>query len=106
MIFLSHNNKDKPQIEPIALALRSMYGKEKIFYDSWSMQPGESIIGKMNEGLQSCRFFFLFLTQNSINSKFVSLEWHAALMMKLSNETEFIPVLIEKCDIPPLLRAI
>lgn len=49
MIFLSHNWKDKDVIEPIAVRLKEVYGEENIFYDSWSIKPGENIIGKMNE---------------------------------------------------------
>lgn len=48
MIFLSHNKEDKYQIEPIAMALKNMYGEERVFYDSWSIQPGDGIIDKMN----------------------------------------------------------
>lgn len=62
MIFLSHNYKDKPVVEQVALRLKSIYGIDKVFYDSWSIQPGDGIIDKMNEGLSNCKFFlFLFL---------------------------------------------
>jgi len=106
MIFISHNNKDKTRIEPIAIKLKKMYGESRVFYDSWSIQPGEEIIGKMNEGLEDCKFFFLFLSNNSVNSAFVRLEWHTALMKKLTNDSKFIPVLLEDCDIPIILQQI
>ena len=48
MIFLSHNYKDKPVVEQVALRLKSIYGIDKVFYDSWSIQPGDGIIDKMN----------------------------------------------------------
>ncbi len=51
MIFLSHNFKDKAIVEPIALRLRDIFGQESVFYDSWSIQPGDGIIDKMNDGL-------------------------------------------------------
>ena len=50
MIFLSHNYKDKPVVEQIALKLSAIYGQNNVFYDSWSIQPGQGIIDKMNEG--------------------------------------------------------
>ena len=34
MIFLSHNYKDKPVVEQVALRLKSIYGIDKVFYDS------------------------------------------------------------------------
>ena len=65
MIFLSHNYKDKPVVEQVALRLKSIYGIDKVFYDSWSIQPGDGIIDKMNEGLSNCKFFLFFISQNS-----------------------------------------
>ena len=61
MIFLSHTYADKPIVEPIALKLREMFGEESVFYDAWSIQPGDGIIDKMNEGLSDFRFFFYFV---------------------------------------------
>ena len=51
MIFLSHNWKDKDVVEPIAVRLKDVYGEENVFYDSWSIKPGENIIGKYAEKL-------------------------------------------------------
>lgn len=59
MIFLSHNKNDKPVVEQVALRLRNIYGQEKVFYDSWSIQPGEGIIDKMEKGLTNCKYFFI-----------------------------------------------
>ena len=60
-IFISHNSKDKEIIEPIAVGLARIFGKDSVFYDSWSIQPGDGIIEKMNEGLLDCDFFFFCL---------------------------------------------
>lgn len=43
MIFLSHNSKDKRIVEPFANKLAEVFGREKVFYDSWSIQPGDGI---------------------------------------------------------------
>ncbi|BBM48372.1 hypothetical protein JMUB3933_1888 [Leptotrichia wadei] len=58
MIFISHNYKDKEIIEPLANRLSDVYGKDAIFYDSWSIQLGDGIIDKMNKGLSSINYFF------------------------------------------------
>lgn len=58
MIFISHNHKDKPIVEPIALKLSEIFGQDKVFYDSWSMQPGDGIIDKVSEGLGETEYFF------------------------------------------------
>lgn len=63
MIFISHTAKDKAIVEPIALRLAQVYGQNNVFYDSWSIQPGDGIIDKMNEGLTNCKFFFFFVSK-------------------------------------------
>ena len=68
MIFISHTAKDKAIVEPIALRLAQVYGQNNVFYDSWSIQPGDGIIDKMNEGLTNCKFFFFFVSKNSLQS--------------------------------------
>ena len=73
MIFISHNYKDKEIIEPLANRLSDVYGKDAIFYDSWSIQPGDGIIDKMNKGLSSINYFFFFVSDNSLKSDMVKL---------------------------------
>lgn len=60
MIFLSHNHRDKRFVSVIAEKLADVYGRDNVFYDSWSIQPGEGIIDKMNLGMENVSFFFLF----------------------------------------------
>ena len=74
MIFISHTAKDKAIVEPIALRLAQVYGQNNVFYDSWSIQPGDGIIDKMNEGLTNCKFFFFFVSKNSLQSNMFKLE--------------------------------
>lgn len=106
MIFLSHNFKDKDIVEKIALEIAKVIPKDDIFYDSWSIQPGEGIISKMEEGLKKSKLFFLFMSKNSLNSNAVSLEWQNVLMRSLKdNELKLIPIKIDDCeDIPVILN--
>lgn len=103
MIFISHTSKDKPIIEPIAISLAKIYGQENVFYDSWSIQPGDGIIDKMNSGLEKCKFFFFFVSRNSLKSKMVSLEWQNAILKTSNEETKLIPVKIDDCLMPAIL---
>lgn len=70
MIFHSHNFKDG-----------DIFGQENVFYDSWSIQPGDGIIDQMNDGLTQCKLFFFFVSNNSLNSEMVKLEWQNALSL-------------------------
>lgn len=103
MIFLSHNSEDKAIIEPIAIKLSTIYGKNKVFYDSWSMQPGEGVIDKMNEGLEKCEYFFFFVSKNSLASNMVKLEWQNALYKVTQNKVKLIPVKLDDCLMPAIL---
>lgn len=104
MIFLSHNFRDKPVIEQIAEVLRNTFGQDRVFYDSWSIQPGDGIIDKMESGLKACRFFFFFVSENSLKSPMVRLEWQNALMKASANESiKFIPVRLDRSELPFLL---
>ena len=94
MIFISHTKSDKALVEPVAIRLAQVFGKENIFYDSWSIQPGEGIIDKMNDALSKSRFFFFFVSKNSLNSNMVKLEWQNALYKQTRNQITLIPVKI------------
>ncbi|HHT0027476.1 TPA: toll/interleukin-1 receptor domain-containing protein [Klebsiella michiganensis] len=104
MIFMSHNYKDKDFVEHISNKIADIYGRENVFYDSWSIQPGEGIIDKMNLGLQGTKFFFFFVTANSLASKMVSLEWQNALMRTTTSGVKFIPVKCDESPMPALLN--
>lgn len=103
MIFLSHNSKDKIIVEPIAIKLREIFGLENVFYDSWSIQPGDGIIDRMNEGLANCTIFYFFVSNNSLSSYMVKLEWQNAVMKASNGKAKLIPVRIDNCQIPPIL---
>ncbi|KQT03175.1 hypothetical protein ASG42_24500 [Rhizobium sp. Leaf391] len=103
MIFLSHNHADKPVIEPVALRLREIFGQDKVFYDSWSIQPGDGIIDKMNEGLTSPNFVFFFVSEKSLLSNMVKLEWQNALYKATKGECKIIPVRVDGSTMPPVL---
>lgn len=103
MIFLSHNHKDKVLVEQIAIRLRDIFGQDKVFYDSWSIQPGDGIVDKMNEALAACKLFLFFVSKNSLQSNMVKLEWQNAVMKMASGATKIIPVKLDDCLMPPIL---
>jgi hypothetical protein len=103
MIFLSHNYKDKDVVGPIAVQLAEKFGQDNVFYDSWSIRPGDGIIGEMNNGLERCKYFFFFISRNSLESKMVSLEWQAALHKSTNSDMRFIPIKVDNANQPVIL---
>lgn len=102
-IFLSHNYLDKPVVEPIAIELSNIYGRDNVFYDSWSIQPGDGIIDMMNKGLSSPDFVFYFVSKASLASKMVDLEWQNALYKATKGQTKLIPVRVDGSAMPAIL---
>lgn len=103
-IFLSHNHKDKPLVEAVALRLADMFGQGEVFYDSWSIQPGDDIIEEMSSGLEAPEFVFFFVSSNSLSSGMVKLEWQNALYAATKGKTRLIPVRIDDSDMPAVLK--
>lgn len=104
MIFLSHTHKDKDIVEPFANRLADIYGRENIFYDSWSIQPSDGIIDKMNEGLANSDYFFFFVSKDSLQSNMVKFEWQNALFKSTKGHIRFIPIKLDQCEMPNLLQ--
>lgn len=103
MIFISHNHKDKEIVTPIANRLADIFGKETVFYDDWSLRPGDSLTKEVNKALQDTQFFFLFVTQNSLDSEMVSMEWQPALIKQTKGDCRFIPIRLQNIQMPSIL---
>lgn len=104
MIFISYNHLDQSLVDMIARRLEIEFGRDNIFYDKWSIRPGESIIDEMNKGLEKYSAFFFMLSSNSLKSEMVKKEWQAALMRKVNNQQlKFIPVRIDDSNPPAIL---
>lgn len=103
MIFLSHTHSDKPIVQEIANRLRAVFGMDNIFYDGWSIQPGDGIIEKINSGLSSSEYFFFFVSKKSLQSKMVELEWQNALYKSTKEKMKIIPVKVDDCMMPAVL---
>jgi len=106
LIFISHNFNDKEFIGPIAQSLSDVYGEENVFFDSWSIKPGENIIQRMNEGLEKCKYFFFFITENSLNSEMVTLEWTSTLKERGTKDIRFIPIKAENVEVPFIISSL
>jgi len=102
-IFLSHNHADKPLVEPVAVRLAAIFGLDEVFYDSWSIQPGDGIIDQMNRGLEAPDFVFFFVSSASLASGMVKLEWQNALYAATKGKTRIIPVRVDGCPMPAVL---
>lgn len=102
-IFLSHNHADKPVVEAVAIKLAQIFGEDQVFYDSWSIKPGDGIIDRMNKGLEAPDVVFFFVTQKSLASEMVSLEWQSAIYAATKGKTRIVPIRLDSSNMPAVL---
>jgi hypothetical protein len=106
-VFLCHEHTDKDVVEPIGSWL-SKHGLN-VWIDSWRMTPGDSLVEKIGEGIEASDRLIAFLSKASVESQWVKKEIATGLVMELAEEKGLgekfvIPVLLESCKIPILLR--
>lgn len=103
MIFISYNHNDSKVAKIIAQRMAIVFGEQNIFFDEWSIKPGDGIIDKMNEALEKATYFFFIMSRNSLNSEMVKLEWQNALYLKSKMRLNFISVKLDDCNVPAIL---
>ncbi|NOU17231.1 MAG: toll/interleukin-1 receptor domain-containing protein [Bacteroidales bacterium] len=101
-VFISHSSKDKLFADKLVKDLTKV--GVPVWYDKFDIQLGDSIPGKINEGISNSKHFIIILSKNATNSKWVNEELNAALIKQINlTGTFIIPLLLEDCDVPPLL---
>ena len=102
-VFLSHNSADKPRVRQLAERLKA--AGLRVWFDEWSIAPGEDIYLAIERGLETSRTLVLFLSSAALSSNWVSLERSTVLFRDPTNsERRFLPVLLEDCTLPDTLR--
>ena len=99
---MSHASADKLFVDRLVadLAAKSI----PVWYDKLDLLIGDSIPGSINAGLSESKYFAIVLSKASTASVWVREELNAALMRQVAQGGTFIiPILIEDCEIPPLL---
>lgn len=101
-LFLSHSSKDTTSVLHLAEELRNK--GITVWLDEWEIDVGESIPGKVEEGLENASHLAVWLTENSVSSGWVTKEWRTKIFHEIStNEVAVLPLLAEDCDMPMFL---
>lgn len=102
-VFVSHSSMDKPFVDRLVADLAAR--EVPVWYDKLDMKVGDSVTGRINEGLAGSKYFLVILSKSSVESRWVKEELNSALMQQVARGGTFLlPVLLEDCDIPPLLQ--
>src|SRR5262249_50895054 len=102
-VFLSHSSKDKPAVRKLAKRLKR--DGLKVWFDEWTIGPGEPIFAKVQEGLERSRILILFMSRNSFGSDWATLQ-HQPLPFRAprNRKPRFIPLRLDDGPIPVVLR--
>lgn len=101
--FVCHSSADKKRfVELFAAALRAL-GIDA-WYDDWEIHPGDSIVQKIEAGLCKADAFVIVLSPASVSSAWVRQELDVGVIRRLSDSMRLIPVVLEECEVPMLLR--
>ncbi len=105
-VFISHNTRDKARFVRQLVADLEQAGVS-CWLDEKQIKPGMLIPSAVGTGLEQCQFVLVVLSQHSTGSNWVEFERDIALMSLLSDGSKtIIPLLLEDCERPPILRAI
>jgi hypothetical protein len=104
-VFLCHASEDKKAVELFAKKLSKQGGN--VWFDKWEIKIGDSIVEKINDGLQSMTHLIVFVSTSSIEKPWFKKELSVALMRKLSdNSVIVIPILLDKVELPAIIKDI
>jgi len=102
-VFISHSSVDKPFVDRLVTDLANR--QIPVWYDKLEMTVGDSVPGNINEGFGTSKYFLIVLSKSSVSSPWVREELNAALMRQVAKGGTFVlSVLLEDCDVPPLLQ--
>ena len=101
-VFLSHSSQDKSFVRRLGKALADT--GIRVWVDQAEIRGGDSFVDKIEEGLADMQYLVVVLSPSSTNSYWVKRELNYALVAKVETQQgKVIPVLLETCEIPPLL---
>ncbi len=102
-VFLSHSSADKSFVERLAHDLERV--NIGVWYDTWEIRVGDSLLDKIAQGIESNDFLAIILSPDSVESEWVKREVNAALMKELEQRKAVVlPLLIADCTVPTLLK--
>ena len=101
-VFVSHSSVDKPAARRLRDALET-HGFTA-FLDEAEINPGDSILERLEDGLAGSTYTVVLLTPASVRSRWVREELRPALMRQISNgDVRILPLLLEDCEVPLFL---
>lgn len=106
-VFISYSSKDCNFVNKLSINL--IQKKINIWLDKWEMQPGDSLINKIQTGFSESSFLLVVLlvvlSKNSVESEWCKKEINSILMREVEEKHGIIiPIHISDCIVPLFLK--
>lgn len=104
-VFVSHRGSDSREAEQLAQEIRA--AGHQVWLDEWEVDVGDSIIEKMNEGLEGMIYLVLCYSSAGVTSPWMSREWMSTLARQLNGHgVKILPIRLTGGDPPAILADI
>ena len=101
-VFISHNKSNKDLARDIGAQLFIVGAN--VWFDEWSIAPGESIPQAINAGFTGLDDILVFWSTEASSARWVTGEIDAAIMSNMrTGAPRIIPCLLDETPLPPLL---
>lgn len=104
-LFISHRGEDANEAERLAVELRAQ--GHQVWLDRWDIQVGDSIVEKLNEGLEGATYLILCYSAQGVLAPWMGREWKAALARQLNGRgIKLLPARLTGGEPPAILEDI
>jgi hypothetical protein len=104
-VFVSHASEDKDRFV-LEFATRLRERGIDAWLDKWEMLPGDSLVDKIfEEGIKDASAVIVVLSKFSVEKPWVKEELNAACVKRINGGSKLIPVVIDDCEVPEVLKS-
>jgi hypothetical protein len=104
-VFISHRGNDSKEAEQLAHQIQS--AGHNVWLDVWEIDLGDSIIERMNQGLEGANYLILCYSSSGVTAPWISREWLSTLARQLvGSGVKILPVRLTGGNPPAILADI
>ncbi len=100
-VFISHRGADADLAEKLSRDV--LAAGHAVWLDSWEINTGDQIVGRMNQGLSGSTYLVLCYSSAGM-APWMDIEWMSALARQLNGDgVKVLPVMLSGRDVPAIL---
>jgi hypothetical protein len=104
-VFVSHRRSDSNEARKLATEIRAQ--GHRVWLDDWDIGIGDSIVGRMQEGLEGAAYLVLCYSHDGVLAPWISREWMSALARQIEGvDVKVLPVRLTGGQPPAILADI